>query len=154
MNIEDVKQTLRNNTDLVLDTGIYIEYFEPKKSELKTILNEILFTETAEILLYSHFLLKSELLYILCRKLGKNNAKTKVKGLEPFINFVSGDFLYNIAGEIKCKYPIALSDCFLISLSHLHECPVLFLEERELSEEVVKQINDEFKTQIQIISSH
>lgn len=148
INIEIFKE----HNDIVLDTGIYIKYFEPKENELKKTLREQLFSEKSNTTLHGHYLLKSEIYYIMCRKIGKDKAEKILDEIKEFINFINGEFLYQIAGQIKCKFPIALSDCFSISLSHFQNCPVLFLEEKELNEKIVQKINEEFNTQIYIVN--
>jgi hypothetical protein len=142
----------KDYNDLILDTGIYIEYFGPKETELKKILRKELFFEESKITLYGHYLLKSEIFYIICRKIGEKKTFKILNEIDQFIKFVSGEFLYHFAGQIRCRFPIALSDCFSIALSHLHDCPVLFLEEKELSKNIAKEINKEFEVQIFIIS--
>jgi hypothetical protein len=148
INIEIFKE----QKDIVLDTGIYISYFEPKENELKKILREQLFSKKSDITLHGHYLLKSEIYYIMCRKIGKDKAEKTLDEIKEFINFINGEFLYQVAAQIKCKFPIALSDCFSISLSHFQNCPVIFLKEKELNEEIVKKINEEFNTQIYIVN--
>ena len=142
----------KDHNDIVLDTGIYINYFEPKKNELKRTLREQLFSEKSDTTLHGHYLLKSEIYYIICRKIGKDKAEKILDEIEEFINFINGEFLFQIASQIKCRFPIALSDCFSISLSHFINCPVLFLKEKELNEKIIEKINEEFNTKIYIVS--
>lgn len=144
-------ELFKEHTDIVLDTGIYIKYFEPKENELKKTLREQLFSEKSDTTLHGHYLLKSEIYYIMCRKIGKDKAEKILDEIKEFINFINEEFLYQIASQIKCKFPIALSDCYSISLSHFQNCPVLFLEEKELNEEIFNKINKEFNTQIYIV---
>jgi len=48
-------------------------------------------------------------------------------------------WLFKRAANIKCRYPIAISDCFSISLAILQECPVFFLPEYELSKDTAEK---------------
>ncbi len=145
------EQILKEYNDVILDTGIYIEYFQPKENKLKKSIRELLFSEDSLITIHSHYLLKSEIYYIMCRYLGRKKAENLIKEIEDFINFISGDFLYQIAGQIKCEYPIALSDCYSIASGVIQDCPILFLKEKELSDEIVKKINDQFNSKIYLI---
>jgi len=145
-------EIFKDYNDIVIDTGIFIEYFKQGERELKKTLREQLFSETSEITINGHYFIKAELYYIMCRKIGKVKAEKIIKDIEEYINFVSGEFLYEIAGEIKCKYPLAISDCFSISLGIFQDCPIFFLKEKELSEEIINKINEEFKTKIYAVS--
>lgn len=145
-------EIFKDYNDIVIDTGIFIEYFKQGERELKKILREHLFSETSEITINGHYFIKAEMYYIMCRKIGKVKAEKIIKDIEEYINFVSGEFLYEIAGEIKCKYPLAISDCFSISLGIFQDCPIFFLKEKELSEEIINKINEEFKTKIYAVS--
>ncbi len=138
--------------DIILDTGIYIEYFKQGEKELKKTLREQLFSENSEITINGHYLMKAEIFYIICRNIGKNKAEKIIKDIEEYINFIGGEFLYEIAGKIKCKYPIAISDCFSISLGIFLDCPIFFLKERELSEGIINKINEDFKVKIYTVS--
>ena len=145
-------EIFKDYNDIVIDTGIFIEYFKQGERELKKTLREHLFSETSEITINGHYFIKAEMYYIMCRKIGKVKAEKIIKDIEEYINFVSGEFLYEIAGEIKCKYPLAISDCFSISLGIFQDCPIFFLKEKELTEEIINKINEEFKTKIYAVS--
>ncbi|NVM36539.1 MAG: hypothetical protein HWN81_13160 [Candidatus Lokiarchaeota archaeon] len=145
-------EIFKDYNDIIIDTGIYIEYFKQGETELKKILREHLFSENSEITIKGHYLIKAEIFYIMCRKIGKDKAENIIKDIEEYINFISGEFLYQIAGKIKCKYPIAICDCFSISLGISQDCPIFFLKERELSEEVINKVNKEFKAKIYTVS--
>lgn len=145
-------EIFRESNDVILDTGIYIEYFKQGETELKKTLREQLFSENSEITINGHYLIKAEIYYIMCRKIGKDKAERIIKDIEEYINFISGEFLYQIACKIKCKYPIAISDCFSISLGIFQDCPIFFLKERELSEDIINKINEEYKSKIYAVS--
>jgi len=148
INIEIFKEY----NDIILDTGILIEYFKQGESELKKTLREQLFSENSEITINAHYFIKAEMYYIMCRKIGKVKAETIIHDIEEYINFISGEFLYETAGKIKCKYLLALSDCFSISLGIFQDCPIFFLKEKELSEGKINKINEEFKAKIYTVS--
>jgi hypothetical protein len=142
------KKFLREQEDIVLDSGIYIEYFTPKESTIKKLIRETIFTEDSQINLHGHYLLKSEIYYIICRFLGMEESEKIIREIEKYINFISGNFIYNTAGKIKCNFPIALSDCYSISTGIFFNCPILFLKETELSKTTVKKINSKFGSKI------
>ena len=78
-------------------------------------------------------------------------AKMVLKKTEGIMNTISDTWLFKKAANIKCRYPIAISDCYSISLAILQECPLFFLPEVELSKEIVDKINREYNTKIQIV---
>ena len=146
------EQFIREQEDIVLDSGIYIEYFTTKESQIKDLIRDTIFTEHSNINLHGHYLLKSEIYYIICRFLGMQESENIIKNLEKFINFIGGDFIFNTAGRIKCKFPIALSDCFSIATGVFFNCPILFLKESELSKTTIEKINSMFGSKIFIVS--
>ena len=144
------KSILDGTDEISLDTGIYIRYFETGESELKKNLRELLFHKDSNIRLHGHYLLKSEIYYILCRSLGREQAEEYLEQIEEFINFIESRYLYQIAGQIKCEFPIALSDCYSIAVGFLQSCPIIFLEEKELSEEIIAKIKEKYDVNIQV----
>ena len=149
MSIENV---LRETRSLILDTSVLIGYFIEEQLSIINLLDDYIFNENSSITLYGHNLLKTELYYIICRKKGSNEAKDILKKVENVTNIISESWLFEKAGQIKCKYPIAFSDCFSISLGIFQDCPIFFLKEKELSEGIVNKINEEFKSKIYNVS--
>ncbi len=147
----NVKDLIKNSKKLVLDTGIYIEYFQTKENKIKEYLRETLFTDESEVRIYANYILKSEIYYVLCRALGKQKAGELLNEIEMFLIFEESRILYELAGKIKCKFSISLADCYSIATGIVQNCSVLFLEEEELSEDTIKQINREFKSDLHII---
>jgi len=147
-----IEKVLSETSNLILDTSVLIGYFTEEQLSIITLLDEYIFNENSLITLYGHNLLKTEVYYIICRKKGNNEAKKILEKIENVTNIISESWLFEKAGQIKCKYPIAFSDCFTISLGHFQDCPIFFLKERELSEEIIKKVNEEFNTKIYIVS--
>lgn len=147
-----IEKVLSETSNLILDTSVLIEYFIEEQLSIITLLDEYIFNENSSITLYGHNLLKMELYYIFCRKKGSNEAEDILKKIENVTNIISESWLYEKAGQIKCKYPIAFSDCFSISLGIFQDCPIFFLKEKELSEGIVDKINEEFKAKIYTVS--
>ncbi len=147
----NTKQILSETYNLILDTSVLLGYFMNEGQEINSLLEEYVFTQESKIILYGHNLIKTELLYIICREKGMNDAEMVLKKIESIMNIISDTWLFKKAADIKCRYPLAISDCFSISLSLLQECPVLFLPEYELSRDTIEQINKEYHSKIHLI---
>lgn len=147
-----IKKILRETQNLVLDTSVLIGYLMDEKLSIIPLLDEYIFNENSSLTLHGHNILKSEIYYIFCREKGISEAENVINKIENVINIITESWLFEKAGQIKCKYPIALSDCFSISLGLFQDCPIFFLEERELSDGIVDNLNNEFKCKIYIVS--
>ncbi|TFG18807.1 MAG: hypothetical protein EU530_08135 [Promethearchaeota archaeon] len=147
MNLEKV---LLKIDELVLDTGVIIEYFMNHQS-LGILLDKHIFHPESKITLYGHNLLKSELYYVRCRKHGRESAAKFIKHIDRVMVTIGDQWLFEQAGKIKCLFPIALSDCYSISLGLLRECPVLFMPEYEIDKKTVEGINSEFGARIIVV---
>jgi len=146
-----IKQILIDTPNLVLDTSVLLGYFISEARDINSLLEEYIFTQESKIILYGHNLIKSELFYITCREKSMTEAEMILKKIEGIMNTISDTWLFKKAANIKCRYPIATSDCYSISLAILQECPVFFLPEVELSREIVNQINKEYNAKIQLV---
>ncbi len=146
-----IRQILINTPNLVLDTSVLLGYFISEARDINSLLEEYLFTQESKIVLYGHNLIKSELFYITCREISMTEAEMVLKKTESIMNTIGDTWLFKKAANIKCRYPIAISDCYSISLAILQECPVFFLPEVELSREIVNQINKEYNAKIHIV---
>mgnify|MGYP001059735479 CR=1 FL=1 len=146
-----VKQILIDTPNLVLDTSVLLGYFISEARDINSLLEAYVFTQESKIILYGHNLIKTEIFYITCREKGMTEAEMVLKKTEGIMNIISDTWLFKKAATIKCRYPIAISDCYSISLAILQECPVFFLPEVELSREIVDKINREYNAKIQIV---
>jgi predicted nucleic acid-binding protein len=84
----------------------------------------------------------SEAEYILCRILGRTQARSKVDNLvrSNYINLTDADRLYAKAAEIKCERALALGDCYTIANAKVTNSAALFaFQEEELSREIEKK---------------
>lgn len=147
-NLKKIKQILDETHNVVLDTSVLLCYFMDEIQDINSILEEYIFTLDSRITLYGHNLIKTELFYITCRLKGMSEAENLVKRLENILNTISDIWLYKKAASIKCKYPIAISDCFSISLAILEDCPVFFLQEKELPGELIEKIKKDYNVKI------
>ncbi len=146
-----IKQILIDTPNLVLDTSVLLGYFMSEARDINSLLEAYVFTQESKIILYGHNLIKTEIFYITCREKGITEAEMVLKKTEGIMNTISDTWLFKKAANIKCRYPIAISDCYSISLAILQECPVFFLPEVELSREIVDKINREYNAKIQIV---
>ncbi len=148
MTILDV---IKGAKKLVIDTGVYIEYFQSGKDKIKQFLRDTLFTENSEVKLYGNFVLKSEMFYVLCRLIGNEKAGKRMEEIGKFITYIEDSNVFKLAGQIKCKFSIALADCYSIATGIFMECPVLFMKEGELNEAIIENINEDFNSNINIL---
>jgi len=146
-----IRQILTEISNLVLDTSVLLSYFSDETREINSLLEDYVFTKESKITLYGHNLIKSELYYIICRKKGIDDAEAVIEKMDGIMNTISDTWLFKKAANIKSHYPIAMSDCYSISLGVLQECPVLFLPEFELSREIINQINAEYNAKIELV---
>ncbi|MGV9172852.1 MAG: hypothetical protein ACOC35_09825 [Promethearchaeia archaeon] len=146
-----LKLLFEENDELVLDSSIPIAYLMNEKKQLTSLLDTFVFNEDSSIIIYNHRLSLTEIYYIICRKKSREEAKKVLKNLENIWNIISTRWLFEKASIIKCQFAISLPDCFSISLGIFQNCPILFLEEKELSDKIVKQISNEFSAKIKII---
>lgn len=120
------------------DTSILIELVYGT-SMGERLLNAML-DETIETI--THELAIAELRYILCRNVGKGEAKARVEKLLASGYLVIEDIskLIETAADYKCDRAISLSDCFTLSLGKEESLPVLFAgRERELTTEMERK---------------
>ena len=146
-----IKQILIDTPNLVLDTSVLLGYFMSEARDINSLLEAYVFTQESKIILYGHNLIKTEIFYITCREKGITEAEMVLNKTKGILNTISDTWLFKKAANIKCRYPIAISDCYSISLAILQECPVFFLPEVELSREIVDKINREYNAKIQIV---
>jgi predicted nucleic acid-binding protein len=149
--LEKIRQILDETHNVVLDTSVLLCYFIDEIQDINSRLEEYIFKLDSRITLYSHNLIKTELFYIKCRLKGTSEAENLVKRLETIMNTISDAWLYKKAANIKCKYPIAIPDCFSISLALLQDCPLLFLPESELTREIIEKIKKEYNAKIYLV---
>ncbi|MFW9875442.1 MAG: PIN domain-containing protein [Candidatus Thorarchaeota archaeon] len=146
-----IEKILSETTKLILDTSVLLGYLMNEDREINALLEAYIFTQESKITLYGHNLIKTELFYITCREKGINEAEMVLEKIESVITSLSDTWIYKKAASIKCRYPIAISDCFSVSLAILQECPVIFLPEYELSIEIAEKISKEYNVKIHIV---
>jgi predicted nucleic acid-binding protein len=122
-----------------LDSGVLIEMLLGTPSG--RLLSGSLLSDSPITAYTSHFNL-SEVEYILCRMLGRTQARSKVDNLvrSNYINLTDADRLYAKAAEIKCERALALGDCYTMANAKVTNSAALFaFQEEELSREIEKK---------------
>lgn len=147
-NLKNFKQILNETHTAILDTSVLLCYFMDEVQNINSILEDYIFNMDSRIMLYGHNLIKTELFYITCRLKGMSEAENLIKKLENIMNTISDIWLYKKAASIKCKYPVAILDCFSISLAILQDSPVFFLPEKDLQGEVIEKIKKDYNVKI------
>jgi predicted nucleic acid-binding protein len=149
MNLE---VALKDSPRLVLDTSVYLAYFIDHTADIVPLLDTYVFSEDSPTNLFGHNILKAEIYYVTCRKLGLDKANDIITKMEGVLNLVEEIDLFKKAAQIKCQHSIALADCFTIATGIVEDCPALFLAEKELPKNVVYQINKAFSAKIWVVT--
>ena len=84
----------------------------------------------------------TELRYILCRKLGLNETRKRIKTLleSGYLSVHETSKLIEAAAEYKYKRALSLADCFAISLAKAIDAPILFSKKED---DLVKEMSRE-----------
>jgi predicted nucleic acid-binding protein len=129
---------LRIYHGLVVDTGVWIEYFS--ETTLGKKFKEKILEE--DILLFISEPVVSELYYVICRQKGHEEAKKDIEAVLEGVEVIEGRDMQILAGKYKCERAISLSDCFTISVSKNLSLPALFKKEKEIDYEINKKLFD------------
>ena len=122
-----------------LDSGVLIEMLLGT-SVGRTFSGSLL--SDSPITAYTSYFNLSEAEYILCRMLGRTQARSKVDNLvrSNYINLTDVAKLYANAAEIKCERALALGDCYTIANAKATSSIALFaFQEEELKREMEKK---------------
>lgn len=140
----------------IVDTGLIIEYLtidskKSKQKEYKKFLDKNIFKNKQISQIYISFLTKTELLYVVCRTKGWSKAKEIVNHIVSNFVVIREKEIDDLAALIKCKIPVALTDCFNLSIAVLYDIPVYFLEEKEFTKEISTLIKSELKVDLKLL---
>ncbi|BFH72941.1 hypothetical protein SJAV_08850 [Sulfurisphaera javensis] len=116
---------MKKKEKVIIDTGIYINYFLKKDERYRKILQEIFTGEKEGI---SLFLNLTELYYVLGRLIGKESSMTAISLIRKSpIKFVNIDEDLSIrAGEIKLTYDfLSIVDAYLIALAEREKAKII-----------------------------
>jgi len=90
----------------------------------------------------------SECYYIICRKEDNQTALNYINELMETLRIISTEQIVKIAGQFKCKFPIALADCWTLATAFALKIGALFaFKERELErnfQDIVKEVDIQF----------
>jgi len=127
-----MKKDLSTYPGVVVDTGVWIEYFS------ETTLGQKFKDKIVEdrISIYISETVVSEIFYVLCRQKGYQEAKKKIEMVLDGAEVIEGREIQMIAGKYKCERAISLSDCFTMAVSKNMGYPALFKEEEEIRQEI------------------
>ena len=153
MNKDNKLNRISDHKELVLDTGVILNYLGDPDADSTKWLDKHIMTESSQVTLHSHEVNRAELLYLICREEGMRKAKEILKSIEDFIVFHNELELIEIVGKLKCNLSIALADCFSIATGLWLKSPILFRKERELSESIIESLRKEFKANLLIFDS-
>lgn len=131
-----MKQELVGN--IVFDTGPVLEllYSTVRGAKIKAALTaEELRGNISDITV-------AELRYVLCRKLGHEESRTKINSLleSRYLAVHEASKLVETAAEYKCRRNLSLADCFALALAKTIGAPVLFAKKEE---DLVREMSKE-----------
>ena len=117
--------------DIAVDTSILVEVALGTRSgkDLARLMID------GAIIPYTTSLNVTELLYVLCRLLGMEEAERRVRLLldSGYLIIVSSDRVSRTAADCKCRFPLSIVDCHILALAKDYGLPVVFYrKEREL----------------------
>jgi predicted nucleic acid-binding protein len=131
-----MKKELAGN--LVFDTSSVLELLYSTKHGTK--LKEVLKAEKVEGNISE--VTVAETRYVLCRRLGSEEAQTRLKNLLDsgyiFVHEISK--LIDHASDYKCRRRLSLVDCFTLALAKKIAAPALFARKEE---ELMKEMSSE-----------
>jgi len=133
-----MKRDLSAYPGVVVDTGVWIEYFSETKLGQK--FKEKIVEDRISI--YISETAVSEIFYVLCRQNGYQEAEKNINRVLDGAEVIEGRGIQMFAGKYKCERAISLSDCFTIAVSKSMGFPALFKEEEEISKEIKKKAFD------------
>lgn len=88
---------------------------------------------------YTSYLNLTEAEYVLCRKIGREQSRSKVASLirSNFITLIEMEKVHALAAQIKCERALALGDCYSLATAQVVGSKALFAFREE---ELVKEI--------------
>lgn len=140
----------------IVDTGLILTYLSmetnsSKKKQYIAYLEQEVFENPQYDNLAITPMTKTELLYIICRTKGWNEAQVYTDLLLSNFVIIRNTEVEELAALIKCKVSVALVDCYVVATGSLFNLPVYFLEERELTQNVQNSIKEDFKVDLKVL---
>ena len=129
---------LNGPKSFALDSSILIHYYYLKDQKTKELIKQGV----------TNLVALSECYYIICRKEDNQTALKYINELMEEVRIISTEQIVKIAGQFKCKFPIALADCWTLATAFALKTSAVFaFKERELErnfQEIVKEVNIQF----------
>jgi hypothetical protein len=141
LRITGVRKRLKNSTvnaSYALDTSVIIEMLV--SSSLGGWVMNALISDSVQA--YTSDVNLAEAEYVLCRKLGPEESRSKIDDLKNsnYLTVANSEQVSRIAAQIKCKRAISLSDCFCLATAEATASKPLFaFREKELEREMKKR---------------
>ncbi|MHA1147564.1 MAG: PIN domain-containing protein [Promethearchaeota archaeon] len=115
---------------IAVDTSVLVEFIE------NTSLGKKFFEEILSNPKYQKFyiapIVDTELKYILCRRIGYDEAIKTVSELLNDFTYYSEEDLRNEAAFLKCNYAVSLADCYGLAVSKILDIPICMKKEAEI----------------------
>ncbi|MHA1648940.1 MAG: PIN domain-containing protein [Candidatus Helarchaeota archaeon] len=121
-----------------LDSSILIQYFYLKDKKTKFLITNGI----------TNLVALSECYYIICRKEGNEVSMNYIDELSSLVKIIPSEQIIKIAGQFKCKFPIALADCWTLATAFVLDTKAIFaFKEKELIDnlnDILKEVKIEF----------
>jgi len=128
--LNEKKDTLIDNTSIVVDTSVLMEVLDETPMGKDFFQKVLSITQIQRI--YISPLVDTELKYILCRQKGHENAiKITSEFLKDFTIY-SEKKLRDEAAHLKCNFAISIADCYSLATAKLLEIPIYMKKEDEI----------------------
>jgi len=127
-----------------LDSSILIRYFYLKDKKTQFLIDNGI----------TNIVALSECYYIICRKEGNDHSLKYIDELINLVKLIPSEQIIKIAGQFKCKFPIALADCWTLATAFSLGIKAIFaFKERELIDnlkDISKEVKIEFFESLKI----
>ena len=153
MKINEIAQFIINHQKFVFDSGVILAYIQNENEKITQLMDEVIFSEESKKTVLCTQLSLTEIFYIHCRIHGMENASSLIEDMKSMFDVLTVNSLHLIAGKLKCKYPIALSDCFSIASGIVKNVPVVFMQEKEFTKKIQNEIEQDFHVNLVIIDA-
>ncbi|MCD6510742.1 MAG: PIN domain-containing protein [Thermoprotei archaeon] len=114
---------MNGSKKFALDTSFLIyHYYKGNKKTSELLRNGVI-----------NYVTLSEVLYVLCRYENPKEALSYIEEIVKLASIAPSSKVSLIAGQFKCKYPIALADCWVLATAKVYRIPSLFaFKEKEI----------------------
>ena len=153
MKIPKLRTYMADQPAFVFDSGVMLAYIQDEHHAFTQILDDLIFSENSTKSVVLNQLTLTEIFYIHCHSHGPVKAEELLADIGSTCNVLPTERLVQLAAKLKCRYPIALSDCYSIASGIVSKYPVLFMNEREITPQILKDLQSEFSANVVIIEN-